>query len=107
MGAANRKQSQCQDALDSFQQALRLRPDYAEAYVNMGRVSNGQGESRKAFGTFQHGLRLKSADAEAYVSNSHIYCEKGQWEYARVSYLKKKKVSASVQTSSVLRGSGY
>ena len=42
--------------------ALRLKPDYAEAYINMGVVYSKQDQLQDALDSYKHALRLKPDD---------------------------------------------
>src|SRR5262249_16278963 len=59
------RQRKEQEAIASFRQALRCKPDYAEAHGNLGNVLKEQGYVLEAADCFREVLRLKSDDAEA------------------------------------------
>ena len=53
------------EALTYFQRALAIKPDYAEAHVNLGAVRYAQGKVAEAAASFHHALRYKPDFAEA------------------------------------------
>jgi Flp pilus assembly protein TadD len=46
-------------AEESCREAIRLRPDHAEAYNNLGNSLQGQGKSDAAIEQYQQAIRLK------------------------------------------------
>ena len=58
-------QGKLEEAIASYRQALRLKPDYAEAHNNLGIVSEGQGKLEEAIASYRRRLRLKPDYAEA------------------------------------------
>ena len=44
-------------AIDSFKQALKIKPDYAEAYYNMGNALKDKGDSRGCYRQLQTGSK--------------------------------------------------
>ncbi|RUT10017.1 hypothetical protein DSM106972_005120 [Dulcicalothrix desertica PCC 7102] len=73
-------------AVDFYKQALRLKPDYAEAYYNLGNVLQKQGKLDAAIEFYQQALRLKSDYAEAYYNLGNLYQQQGNLEAAIESY---------------------
>ena len=50
----------------AFKHAIALRPDYAEAYNNMGNALNNQGKLEEAVEAFSNAISLKPGYSEAY-----------------------------------------
>ncbi len=50
------------EAAESFNRALEIRPDYVEALINLGVVHQQQGELREAASSYENALRLKPDD---------------------------------------------
>ncbi|CAN5881262.1 hypothetical protein BH11MYX2_BH11MYX2_04220 [soil metagenome] len=53
-------------AIDAYRRALRLRPDYTEAWINLGRLFAESGDVAAAHDCFRSALDLDPADATAY-----------------------------------------
>jgi tetratricopeptide (TPR) repeat protein len=54
------------EAIDHLQEAVRLRPDYADAYFNLGSVLFQQGLVDQAIAQWQKALAIRPRDAEAH-----------------------------------------
>ena len=54
------------DAVARYEEALRLKPDYAEAHNNLGNALGSIGRSPEAIAHFEEALRLKPGYAEAH-----------------------------------------
>jgi len=52
-------------AIDAYECALRLRPDSAEIWINLGRLFAEQGESQRASACFSEALAVAPSDATA------------------------------------------
>ena len=68
LGAAAGKTGQIDQAINAFKRVIAIKPDYAEAYYNMGFVLKGQGKLEEAIEAYNKALSLKPDYAEA----SHI-----------------------------------
>ena len=65
-GASNAGLMQFDDAIDSYKQALKIKPDYAEAYYNMGVALKDKGDPEAAIDSYKQALKIKPDYAEAY-----------------------------------------
>ena len=54
-----------QEGIDEYQQALRLNPNYAEAYYNLGLALADAGQLELAIQNYRQALRLRPNNAEA------------------------------------------
>jgi tetratricopeptide (TPR) repeat protein len=55
-------------AIDSYKQALRIKPDYAEAYNNMGAALFDKGDLAASIESYEEALKIKPDYAEACAS---------------------------------------
>ena len=55
-----------EEAIAHYQQALRIKPDYAEAHYNLGNVFLREGKISDAIGHYEQALRIKPDYAEAH-----------------------------------------
>ena len=67
-GSALAKQGKLAEAIDHYQQALHLKPDYAEADTNWGNALAQQGKVAEAIEHYQTTLRLKPDHAAAHAN---------------------------------------
>ncbi len=76
-GALDQK-GQTGEAILQYQEALRLKPDYADAHNNLGDALGKQGQIAEAISQFQAALRLKPDYAEAHFKLGKALGIKGQ-----------------------------
>jgi len=66
MGIALKDKGDPEAAIDSYKQALKIKPDYAEAYYNMGNALKDKGDPEAAIDSYKQALKIKPDYAEAY-----------------------------------------
>jgi len=66
-------------AIDSFKQALKIKPDYAEAYSDMGNALLDKGELDAAIDRYKQALKIKPHYAEAYANRAHAFLKSGDF----------------------------
>ena len=67
-GAANKSLGRLEEAITAYKKALYVKPDYAEAYYNMGVVLQEQGKLEEAIEAYTKALSIKPDYAEAYYN---------------------------------------
>jgi predicted negative regulator of RcsB-dependent stress response len=72
------EQGKLTEAVASYQQALRLKPDYAEAQCNLGMALADQGKLTEAIACYQQALRLKPDLAEAHCNLGVALAQQGE-----------------------------
>lgn len=77
-----------QAAMDDFDKAIELRPDYAEAYANRGKIKIDREEYDGAIVDFDKAIELKPDLAEAYGNRGLAYQNLGDDENATRDYTK-------------------
>jgi Flp pilus assembly protein TadD len=85
-GAAFVEKGRTDEAIRQYQEALRLKPDYAAAHNNFGIALFSKGQMDEAISQFQEALRLKPDNAEAHNSLGVVLVRKGQTDEAIRSY---------------------
>jgi len=85
-GASNAALKRFDAAIDSYQQALRIKPDYAEVHNNMGSVMKDKGDLEQAIESYQQALRIKPDYAVAHNNMAKAMKDKGDLEEAIESY---------------------
>jgi tetratricopeptide (TPR) repeat protein len=66
LGMALKDDGKLAEAAAHFEQALRLKPDYAQAHYNLGSILQRMGKLPEAVGHYEQALRLKPDFAEAH-----------------------------------------
>ena len=87
-GAANAALQNYEKAIDSYKQAIKIKPDYAEAYNNMGNALNDKGELDAAIDSYKQALKIKPDFAEAYYNMGNSLRDNGDLDTAIDSYNK-------------------
>ena len=73
-------------AVDHLQEAVRLRPDYADAYFNLGSVLFQQGRIEEAIAQWQKALEIRPRDAEAHSNVASAFRKQGNVKEAISEY---------------------
>ncbi|MSQ47912.1 MAG: tetratricopeptide repeat protein [Deltaproteobacteria bacterium] len=74
------------DAITAFDQAIRLNPRSAEAYLGRGMAYNETGKNEQALKDYDAALALNPQYAEAYFNRGNTYSDLGQHERALKDY---------------------
>ena len=67
LGVAYGNLGRYQDAIESCKQAIRIKPDYAEAHYNLGVAYANLGRYQDAIEAYKQAIRIKPDYAEAYL----------------------------------------
>ena len=71
---------------NAYTQAIRLNPDYAEAYNNRGNAKNSLGQSEAAIADYDEAIRIDKKFADAYNNRGNAKNNLGQSEAALADY---------------------
>jgi tetratricopeptide (TPR) repeat protein len=91
-GASNAGLMLFDAAIDSYKQALIIKPDYADAYYNMGIALKDKGDLEAAIDSYKQALKIKPDYADAYNNMGIALKDKGDPEAAIDSYKKALKI---------------
>jgi protein O-GlcNAc transferase len=91
-GTCNASLLQFDAAIDSYKQALKIRPDSAEIYNNMSIALERKGDSGAAIKSSKQALKIKPDFAEAYNNLGNAQEGEGKLEAAMESYKKALKI---------------
>jgi tetratricopeptide (TPR) repeat protein len=69
-----------------YTEAIRLKPDYADAYVNPGLARAAKGDLDGALKDYAEAIRLKPDDADAYINRGLARAAKGDLDGALKDY---------------------
>jgi tetratricopeptide (TPR) repeat protein len=75
-----------QDAIEDYKQAIRIRPDYAEAHYNLGVASGELGRWQDAAEAYKQAIRIKPNHAKAHYNLGVAYEGLGRYQDAAESY---------------------
>lgn len=95
------------DALDSYRSAVKLNPEYAEAYFNQGNILNQLGRFDDALKSYDKAIRLDPRDPMAYFNQGNTLNQLGLLDDALKSFdmalnLEPRYVEALVNRGSLL-----
>ena len=83
---ALKDQGKLEEAIKAYKKALSFKPDYADAYNNMGNALQEQGKLEEAIEAYNKALSLKPDYAEAYYNMGVALQEQGKLEEAIEAY---------------------
>ena len=75
-----------EDALADYAEAIRLKPDYAEAYNNRGILKAKLGRHDDALADYDEAIRLKADHARPYYNRGILKAKLGRYEDALADY---------------------
>ena len=70
----------------SYQKAIAVKPDYADAHLNLGNAFKEKGEVKEAIVSYQKAIEVKPDFADAYLNLGNVLKEEGEVEEAIASY---------------------
>ena len=85
-GIAYRKKGFLDKAVDDFDAALTIRPDFADAYEERGVAHDKKGDFDSAIADYDAAIRLKPNFAGAYNDRGYVRQEKGEYAKAIADY---------------------
>ena len=53
------EQGKLEESIDAYQKAIRIQPDYAEAYNNLGDVLREQGRLEESIDAYQKAIHIR------------------------------------------------
>jgi len=75
------------DAMVHYEEAIRLQPDYADAYYNRGNVLLAKGRIDEAIADWEKALQMHPNDADAHTSLGNALLQKGSLREAIAHYV--------------------
>ena len=71
-----------EDSISAYDEAIRLKPDYAEAYNDRGVAKSERGRYEEAIADYDEAIRLQPEDAEAYTNRGAVKIGLGRYKDA-------------------------
>jgi tetratricopeptide (TPR) repeat protein len=78
LASALQAEGRASDAVDHYQRAIAIQPDYAPAYNNLGVAEHAAGQLDKAFTAFQRAVDMKPEYPDAHYNLANVLLEKNQ-----------------------------
>ena len=75
------------DAMVHYQEAIRLQPNYADAYYNRGNVLFAKGRIDEAIADWEKALQMQPNDADVHTSLGNALLQKGSLREAIAHYV--------------------
>jgi tetratricopeptide (TPR) repeat protein len=94
-------------AIEYLNDAIRIKPDLADAYINRGIAYGGLGQYQKAIEDFNEALSLKPDYALAYNNRGNAYNYLGQYQWAIEDYNEALRLEPDYADAYNNRGSAY
>ena len=80
MGVTLQDQGKLEEAIEAYNKALAIKPDYAEAHSNMGVTLQDQGKLEEAIEAYNKALAIKPDYAEAHTTWALLSKTKVSWK---------------------------
>lgn len=94
-------------AIEYLNNAIKLKPDYADAYYDRGVAYVSLGQHKLAIEDFSHVIKLQPNSANAYNNRGLAYAGILQYQLATQDYNKAISIKANLASAYAGRGSVY
>ena len=88
IGTTNKSLGKLEEAIDAYNKAILLKPDFAEAHYNIGNTLKKQGKLEEATEAFRKALDIKPDYAEVYINMGNALQGQGKLDEAIKAYNK-------------------
>ena len=101
MGNALKDQGKLDEAIEAYNKSISLKPDYAEAYSNMGLALKDQGKLDEAIEAYNKAISLKPDYADAHQNLSFTLLNSGrlkegldeyEWRWKTAKFLSQQRI---------------
>ena len=86
LGVACDSLGRYQDAVESYKQAIRINPDYAEAHYNLGVACGKLGRRQDEIESYKQAIKIRPDYAKVYINLGVSYEDLGRYEDAVETY---------------------
>jgi len=101
------KQKKWELALADYTQALKINPQYVDAYYNRGLVYSKQEKWELALADYTQALKINPQYADAYINRGSFYYEQKKWELALANFNQALKINPQYVDAYYNRGLVY
>ena len=88
LGASRSQIGMLEEAIDAYKKTISLKPDYVEAYSNMGVAYRNMGKPDEAIDAYKKAISIYPYYAEAYNNLGNVLQNTGQLDKAIAAYKK-------------------
>ena len=107
LGTALSAEGKSEEAIDHYNQALRITRDYANVYNNRGNAYANLGQYKLAFEDYNQAIHLKPDYADAYYNWGYAYDKLGQYQPAIEYYNQAIRLNPNYARAYINRGVAY
>jgi tetratricopeptide (TPR) repeat protein len=86
LGTALKEQRRLDEAVAAYHDAIRIKPDFAEAHFALGNVLIGLRRLDEAGAAYRKAIRIKPDFAEAHFNIGHVLAEQLRFDEAAAAY---------------------
>ncbi|HYE76193.1 MAG TPA: tetratricopeptide repeat protein, partial [Blastocatellia bacterium] len=87
-GLTQAEQGNLDTAIASYQEAIRLKSDYTEAYINLAKAWQVKGNTDEAINAYSRAIELGLSDAAVFAARGDMYVAKNDFNRAIEDYSK-------------------
>ena len=91
-GTVNETLQMYEKAIDSYKQAIKIKPNCADTYFNLGNAFNSAGDLDAAIDSYKKAIRFKPDDADAFCNMGNALQSRGDLDAAIESYKQALKI---------------
>ena len=88
LGVFLNEQNKIEEAINSYKNAIKLKPDYSDAYYNLATIYKKTFRFKEAIQNYEESLKRKPEDTHAYFNIGLMFESLGKFDEA-INYLKK------------------
>jgi tetratricopeptide (TPR) repeat protein len=103
-GLAAHKQGNTQEAIAQFTQAIKLDPNYTDAYNNRGNAYYDLDDYDKAIADYAQAIKIDPGDADAYNNRGIAYHNLGDYDKAIADYAQAIKLDPNLAQATIIAG---
>jgi tetratricopeptide (TPR) repeat protein len=102
LGLAAARKKRYEEAIEDFERSIRLRPNYADSHINLGRTYTEIGAAEKAEAELRAAVALAPLDVHARNELASFYFDAGRFEEAETEFRASVSSGGTVQAWNAL-----